>query len=146
MNNNIQRIVPNNAKSRITYTGRKLGTNSQVKDLTKNQDEHDLIYYSKCPNPNCNEDYLGETGWIRIKRTADHCGKDKQSHLLKHALISNNTVVDLKVIDKNNHRSKCKKKISEALYIKQYRPSLNAQEHSVHWNYLTKRLILINVK
>ena len=62
MNNNIQRIVPNNAKSRITYTGRKLGTNSQVKDLTKNQDEHDLIYYSKCPNPNCNEDYLGEKG------------------------------------------------------------------------------------
>ena len=46
--------------------------------------------------PNCNEDYLGETGRIIIERTADHCGKDKQSHLLKHAQISNHPVVDLK--------------------------------------------------
>ena len=45
MNNNIQRILPNNVKTRITYTGRKLGTKFQIKDLTKNQNEHDLIYY-----------------------------------------------------------------------------------------------------
>ena len=36
MNNNIQRILPNNVKTRITYTGRKLGTKFQIKDLTKN--------------------------------------------------------------------------------------------------------------
>ena len=35
MNNNIQRILPNNVKTRITYTGRKLGTKFQLKDLTK---------------------------------------------------------------------------------------------------------------
>ena len=61
--------------------------------------------------------------------------KVKQSHLLKHALISNRPVVDLKdlkIIDKNYHGNKYKSKISEALYIKQYQPLLNAQEHSVH--------------
>ena len=45
MNNNIQQILPNNVKTRITYTGRKLGTSFQIKDLTKNKHEHDLIYY-----------------------------------------------------------------------------------------------------
>ena len=134
MNNNIQRILPNNVKTKITYTGRKLGSKLQIKDLTKNQHEHDLIYYSKCPEPNCDKDYLGETGIIIIEREADHCGKDKQSHLLKYALISNHPVVDLKdlnIIDKNYHGNKYESKISEALYIKQYRPFLNAQEHSV---------------
>ena len=77
MNNNIQQILPNNVKTRITYTGRKLGTKFQMKDLTKNQDEHDLIYYSKCPEPNCNENYLGETGRRIIERTSDHCRIDK---------------------------------------------------------------------
>ena len=80
------------------------------------------------------KDYLSETGRIIIKRTADHCGKDKQLDLLKHALISNHPVVDLKdlkVIDKNYHGNKYKRKISEALYIKQYQPLLNAQKHPV---------------
>ena len=43
MNNKIQRILPNNVKNRITCTGRKLGTKFQIKNLTKNQHEHDLI-------------------------------------------------------------------------------------------------------
>ena len=134
MNNNIQRILPDIVKTRITYTGRKLGTKFQIKDLTKNQHEHDLIYYSKCLEPNCDKDYLGETGRRRIERAADQYGKDKQSHLLKHALISNHTVADLKdfqIINKNYHGNKYKRKISEALYIKQYQPLINAQEHSV---------------
>ena len=104
MNYNIQRFLPSNMKTRTTYSGRELGTKFQIKDLTKNQHEHDLIYYSKCPEPNCDDDYLCETGRRRIEWTADHCGKDKQSHLLKHALISSHPIVDLKytkVIDKN---------------------------------------------
>ena len=133
MNNNV-RILSNNVTTRITHTGRELCTKFQIKDLTKNQHEHDLIYHSKCPEPKCNEDYLGKTGRRRIEKTADHCWKDKQSHSLKHALVNNYPLVnvkDLKVIDKNYHGKKYKRKISETLYIKQYRPSLNAQEHSV---------------
>ena len=40
-------------KTRITYAGRRLSTKIQIKDLTKKQHEHDLIYYSKCPKPTC---------------------------------------------------------------------------------------------
>ena len=121
-------------KTRITYTGRKLGSKLQIEALIKNQREHDLIYYSKCPEPHSHKDYLGETGKRITERPADHCGKDKQSHLLEYALISNYPVVDLKdlkIIDKNYHGNKYESKISEALYIKQSRPLLNAQEHSV---------------
>ena len=47
-------------------------------------------------------------------------------YLIKRALISNHPVVDLKdlkVIDKNYHGNKYKRKISEDLYIKQHRPA-----------------------
>ena len=55
MNNNIQRILLNNVKARNAYIGRKPGTKFPIKDLTKTQYEHDLIYYSKCVEPNFNE-------------------------------------------------------------------------------------------
>ena len=65
------------------------------KDPTKNQHERDLIYFSKCPKPSYNEDYLSKIGRRIDKRTADHCGKDKQSHLFKHAVTSNYPTVKL---------------------------------------------------
>ena len=131
MNNSIKRILPDNVKTRVTYTGQKLSTKLQIKNKTKDQHKHDLVYYSKYPEPTCHEDYLGETGRRIIERSADHCGKDKQSHLLRHALNNNHKIVDLKdfkIIDSSYHNNRFKRKISEALYIKQYKPSLNTQE------------------
>ena len=134
MNNSLRRIVPNNVKRRVTYTGQKLGAKFQIKDKTKDQHKNDLVYSSKCPEPTYNEDYLGKTERRTIKRSADHCGKDKQSHLVRHVLNNNHKRVDLKdfkIIDSSYHNNRFKRKISEALYIKQYKPSLNTQEQSV---------------
>ena len=89
MNDNIKQIFPNNVKTRIAYTGRKLGTKFHIKDLTENQYGYDLIYYRKYPEPNFHENYLGETEIRMIERAVDHSVKDKQSHLPKHALTSN---------------------------------------------------------
>ena len=107
--------------TRVLYTGQKLSTKFRIKDKTKDQHKHDLVYYSKCPEPTCNEDYLGETGRKIIERSADHCGKDKQSHLLTHALSNKDKTVDLKdfkIIDSSYHKCRFKRKISEVLYIK----------------------------
>ena len=141
INNNLKCILPDNAKTRVTYTGQKLSVKFQIKNKTKYQHKHDLVYYySKCPEPTCNEDYLGENGRKITERSADHCGKDKQSHLLRHALNNNDKTVDLKdfkIIDSSYHSNRFKRKISEALYIKQYKPCLNTQEQSVqlkHFN------------
>ena len=32
------------------------------KDKTVSKHKHDFIYYEKCPEPSCTEDYLGEVG------------------------------------------------------------------------------------
>ena len=134
MGNSLKRILPNNVKTRVPYTCQKLGTKFQIKDETKDQHKPDFVYYSKCPEPTYNEDYLGETGRIIIERSVVHCGKDKQWHLLRHALNNNHKTVDLKdfkIIDSSYYNNRLKRKVSEALYIKQYKPALNIQEKSV---------------
>ena len=68
MNNSLKRILPDNVKTRVTYTGQKLGTKFQNKDKTKDQHKHNLVYYSKCSEPTCNEDDLGKTGRRIIER------------------------------------------------------------------------------
>ena len=78
-------------------TDQKVGLKFQIKTVkTKDQDKHNLVYCRKCLEPACNEHYSGETARKIIKISADHCGKDKQSHLLRHALNNNHKTVDLK--------------------------------------------------
>ena len=141
LNKTLKNVLPSNVKTRITYTGQKLNSSFRIKDKIYEKQKHDLIYYTKCPEAFCKEDYLGETGrWI-IERVANHAGKDKKSHLLKHALTQNYRDVDLgnmKIIDSSFHNNMLKRKISEALYIKQYRPSLNSQEQSVELKLFNK--------
>ena len=134
MNRCIKRIVPNNVIRRITYTGYKLNTRFQIKDKTAHLHKHDLVYYVKCPDQSCNQNYLGKTGRRITESAADHSGKDNHSHLFKHACNENHKHVDLdniKVIDSGYHNNRFKRKISEALYIKQYKPTLNTQEQSI---------------
>ena len=102
MNRCIKRIVPNDINTRITYNGHKLNNRFQIKDKTAQIHKCDLVYYIKCPDQSCSQDYLGETGRRIIERTADHSGKDKHSDLFKHACNDNHKHIDLdniKVID-----------------------------------------------
>ena len=134
INNSLKRILPDNVKISVTCTGQKLSTTLQIKDKTKDRHKHDLVYYSKCPKSTCIEDYLGETGRRIIERSADHCGKYKYSHLLRHALHNNHKTADrkgFKIIDSSYHNNRLKRKISEALYIEQYKTYLNTEEQSV---------------
>ena len=59
MNNSLKRILPDNVKTRVRYTGQKLSTKLQIKDKIKDQHKQDLVYYCKCSEPTCNEDYFG---------------------------------------------------------------------------------------
>ena len=49
----------------------------------------------------------------------------------------------MKIIDSSFHGDELKRKISEALYIKQYRPSLNYQKQSVELKFLINFIIFI---
>ena len=57
----------------------------------------------------------------------------KNSHLLKHAREKGHTHVwenDFKILG-NNYQSNIKRKISEFLFIRQLKPTLNANEKSI---------------
>ena len=61
-------------------------------------------------------------------------GRDYTSHVLKHSIEKshkNVNTIDFKIIDKNFRNSKRKRKIADALWIKDLRPTLNTQEKSI---------------
>ena len=109
-------LYQNNMETKLVYTGTKLGSNFQIKDKTKFDHKHDLVYYVKCPE--CQEDYIGEIGRRLHERICDHSGKDSKSHMLKHSLENNHKQVsfeDFRILRNGYTNSKIKRKISEAL-------------------------------
>ena len=88
MNKTLKNVLPGNVKTRITYTGQKLNSRFHIKDQISEKHKHGLIYYTKCPEASCTESRRV------IERVADCAGKDKQSYLLKHALLRNHRRVE----------------------------------------------------
>ena len=93
-------VLPSNVKMCTAYSWTKLSSKFQLKDQTK---KDDVVYYTKCLEEQCTEDYTGETSRRLIERVEDHSGKDSKSHLFTHAMETNqNTVTldDFKIIGK----------------------------------------------
>ena len=49
-------------KDCIICEGKKLSTRFPVKDRTKFEHRHQVVYFSHCANVTCNETFLRETG------------------------------------------------------------------------------------
>ena len=67
------------------------------------------------------------------ERVLDHAGHDRNSHVYKHSLTTGHTGISMenvKIINKN-FPNYYKRKVSEAIYIKQKRPILNIKDTSV---------------
>ena len=45
----MRKMLPNNVKPRIAFTGRKVGRSFQVKDKTEMKHNHDTVNYNECP-------------------------------------------------------------------------------------------------
>ena len=128
----LHRSLPNNIETKVVYTGTKLDSNFQIKDKTKFDHKHDLIYYVKCLE--FQEDYIGEIGRRLHEQIFDHSGKDSKFHMLKYFLENNHKHVsfeDFRILRNGYTNSKFKGKISKALFIKVLLPSINTQETSV---------------
>ena len=114
----------------ISYKSTKLSTKFPVKDKTDFQHKNNIVHHSKCPSEGCHENYIGETNRRIVERIQDNNNRDKTSHLLKHAREKSHTHVwanDFKILG-NNYESNIKRNISELLYIRQLKPSLNGNE------------------
>ena len=83
---------------------------------------------------NCVDDYIGETARRVNERIVDHTGRDANSHLLKHSIESGHKpleAVDYEIFGTGYRKNTMKRKLSEALFIKELNPTLNKQEKSV---------------
>ena len=129
----LNKSIPTEVKTTVTYQSKNLGTKFKLKDKTKFHQQNNLTYYSKCSDKTCNEDYFGETGRRIKEKIIDHNKRYKNSHLLKHSREKSHQHVcenDFKVLG-NNYRPNFKWKISEALFIKQSKPSLSVKDKSI---------------
>ena len=98
-------------KTCITYEGTKISTQFPVKNITKFEHRHNVLYFSRCPNVTCNETYVEETDRRIKERIMDHNKSDKSLHLLKQPRESQGTHVwkiDFKILN-GNYKSSVKR-------------------------------------
>ena len=83
-------------------------------------------------NKNCDEDYIGETGRREELRTGDHGGKDKESWIYKHSVETKHPKAkqkDFRILA-TNYEDRRKRRLAEAMFIRDLKPSLNKQKDS----------------
>ena len=69
-----------------------------------------------------------------IERVHEHSGKDVNSHVFKNSIETEHPIVtidDFRVLKTSYRQKKFRRKLSEALLIKQNKPALSKQEASV---------------
>ena len=59
---NLKSLLPSTVKANIGFTGKKLSTCFQIKEQTKFEHKYDIIYFATCPEDNCSENYIKESG------------------------------------------------------------------------------------
>ena len=105
-----------------------------MKNKTAFNHEHDIAYYVKYPEESCLPDYVGESGRRVLELVKNHNCRDTSTYLFKHCVAADHRLVscdDLRIVGRNYHNNKQKRKIAEALLIENLKPSLNGQEKSV---------------
>ena len=81
--------------------------------------------------------HVGERPRRITERIKDHNGREHTMYVPKHSIGKSHKIVnttDFEIIDKNVHNNKRKRKIAEALWIKELRSTSNMQEKSVQLN------------
>ena len=94
----VKRLLPSNIKLQVSLTGDKVRSCFNIKDKTKFEYRHDVIYLGTCPETTCNNNYIGEAKQQIFERVKGHNGRDIKSHTLKHALEKNDYHVLEKVV------------------------------------------------
>ena len=131
LNSTLKRTLPK-TEYRIVHSGSKLSKYFSLKDKTDPKHRSGFIYKHDCQNKKCSEDYIGETGRRSENRFDEHAGKDKKSHIFQHS----NTTKHPRAKAKNfeilgvNYSNRRKRKLAEAMFIRDQKPTLNQQKDS----------------
>ena len=91
MKNSSKCVLPENVTTRITYSGTRLSSRfAKINDKTVKEYQHNIVYYVKCPESQCSEDYTGETARRLSERVLDHNNRGAKCHLVKHDIKKRN--------------------------------------------------------
>ena len=128
----LKRNLPSNIACRIVQTGTKLSTRFNIKDAVDKKHLSNFIYRRKCTNKKCKDDYVGETARRRTVRTGEHGGKDKNSWIFKHSSKTRHPRAkdqDFEILA-TNYGDRRKRKLAEAMFIRDLKPTLNKKKES----------------
>ena len=133
LKNTLTRNLPSNQEVRIVQTGTKLSKHFNIKDKVDGRHLSNFIYHRDCRNKKCKKgDYVGETSRRRVIRTSEHAGKDKKSWIFKHSSSTKHPKAkdeDFKILA-TNYENRRKRRLAEAMYIRDLKPALNVQKES----------------
>ena len=128
----LKRNLPSNIMCRVVQTGTKLSTRFNIKDAVDKKHLSGFIYRRECRNKKCKDSYVGETARRRTVRTEEHGGKDKNSWIFKHSSTTKHPRAkdeDFEVLA-SNYGDRRKRKLAEAMFIRDLKPTLNQQKES----------------
>ena len=132
LQNTLKANLPQKIECRIVQTGTKLSSRFNIKDKTDDKHLSNFIYRHKCRNKKCKDDYIGETGRRKTVRTGEHGGKDAESWVFKHSSTKKHPRAkesDFEVLA-TNYPDRRKRKLAEAMFIRDLKPTLNKQKES----------------
>ena len=135
MKNSLKCVLPENVTTRVAYSQTRLSSKfTNMKAKTLKEHHNDIVYFVKCSESQCSEDYTGQTARRLSERVLDHNGRDAKYHLVKHAIKKchkYSKIEDFNIIGKSYRNNTFKRKVAESLLIKYIRPTLNTHEKSV---------------
>ena len=124
----MSRALPPNVKPQFAYQGKKIGSFFRLKDPVPTEHQSDCIYAFK---PNGVAKYVGETKVRFGTRQHEHGNTDKKSAIFKFKQANQVEIsrADFEILEKG-YPNTVKRKLAEALYIKELTPVLNEQVKS----------------
>ena len=124
----MSRALPPSIKPQFAYKGKKLGSYFKLKDQVPTEHQSDCIYSFK---PKGSTKYVGETKVRFGTRRYEHCNTDKKSAIYKFKQENRIQISDedFEIIDRG-YTNTVKRKLAEALFIKELNPVLNEQVKS----------------
>jgi len=128
----LKRILPENVQPDITVRGKKVGSFFPLKDKAEEKHTSGFVYEYKCSRKKCKGSYIGETGRRKEKRVHEHGHTDKKSAVLQHTKKTKHAKASEKHINilARNYPQWRRRKICEAMFIRDKIPLLNKQKDS----------------
>ena len=126
--NALTKALPADVKPRFAYKGRKVGSFFRIKDPVPEEHESNLVYAFR---KNEGTKYVGETKVRYGTRQHEHGHTDKKSAIFKFKEQNGLDISseDFEILEKG-YPNTVKRKLAEALYIKELVPPLNEQVKS----------------